>query len=328
VTSTRRSSLARRGRFHVLHFAGHGGVDADGRGFVALSEGGAVARLHADDLGVIFARHPSLRLVVLNSCQGAVAGGAEVGASLATGLLRRGVPAVIAMQFPISDAGAIELSRVLYQELSRGRPPGAALADARRSLHLLDRDRAEWLTPVLYLRGPEGSLFAPPAPRSARWAAAAGAALLLAGAAFAGYRAWWAPRPALRLQVEGKARLDLGPNEERSEAFSLDAARGPREACRGLMYCVRSPTLGFLAVPSNGLLVPPPGRTPLAGEPGKPRPAWTRNVSYDPTRLDSSAWVLWKRRGLDYEPCPSGAVKCADEKKERVCRVLDEEPCF
>jgi hypothetical protein len=88
------------GPWHVLHYIGHGGFDtARGEGNIALAdEAGDAYWLSATELGRLLADQGSLRLVVLNSCEGSRGSGQDVLSSTAATLMRRGIPAVVAMQ--------------------------------------------------------------------------------------------------------------------------------------------------------------------------------------------------------------------------------------
>ena len=62
----------------------------------------------------------SLRLVFLNACETARAAredGLDPFAGVATALVRAGLPAVVAMQRPISDAASIAFSRAVHLRL-------------------------------------------------------------------------------------------------------------------------------------------------------------------------------------------------------------------
>ncbi len=76
---------------------------------------------------------------------------------MAQTLVREGVPAAVAMQAEISDAGAIELARTFYTALAAGRPVDAALTQARVALSVADSP--EWAIPVLFSRSPDNRLF-------------------------------------------------------------------------------------------------------------------------------------------------------------------------
>src|ERR687891_418675 len=75
-----------------------------------------------------------------------------------TGIVLQGIPAVIAMQFEITDAAAIVFSQGFYEALAGGYPVDAALAEARMAI-LADDNDVEWATPVLFMRVPDGRIF-------------------------------------------------------------------------------------------------------------------------------------------------------------------------
>lgn len=152
-----------QGGWHIFHFIGHGGFDSEtGEGVLALGdESGGVYRLAASDLGMLIGDHRSLRLVVLNSCESGRASGGDVFSSTAAVLMRRGVPAVVAMQYDISDAAAIAFARGLYSAVAARLPVDQAVTRARRAIKLTRRNTLEWATPVLYLRSADAAIFAP-----------------------------------------------------------------------------------------------------------------------------------------------------------------------
>lgn len=151
----------RRGPWHVFHFIGHGGFDPSAdEGFVALSdERGTARRLFATQMGRLLANHRSLKLVLLNACEGARGGQVDIFSSTAAVLVRRGLAAVIAMQYEITDRAAIEFSRAFYEALADGVPVDAAVCEARTAISLALNNTVEWGTPVLYTRTPDGMLF-------------------------------------------------------------------------------------------------------------------------------------------------------------------------
>jgi len=109
-------------------------------------------------IGTILHDHPSLRLVVLNSCEGARNSLTDPFAGVAAGLIRQGVPAVVAMQFEITDEAAITFAGEFYAALAGGFPVDAAVAEARKAIYIQPND-IEWGTPVLYMRSSDGVLF-------------------------------------------------------------------------------------------------------------------------------------------------------------------------
>src|SRR6185503_16705930 len=78
-------------------------------------------------------------------------------AGVATNLVRLGIPAVVAMQFEISDEAAITFSSEFYAALVDGLPVDAAVAEARKAMYATSD--VEWATPVLYMRSSNGVLF-------------------------------------------------------------------------------------------------------------------------------------------------------------------------
>jgi hypothetical protein len=126
--------------YHVLHLSCHGGPgvleleDEDGRPCHTTAQA---------LLEPIRETGRPLPLVLLNACHGGVPEGQT--ASFAQALLAGGVPAVLAMQAPVSDGYAIALADAFYRALSDGEllRPSVALAQARRQI---ERDRLAAVT--------------------------------------------------------------------------------------------------------------------------------------------------------------------------------------
>lgn len=162
--------------FHVLHFIGHGVYNPETRqGALLVTDAGGkeVRPLNAERLSGILRNHShSLRLVVLNSCEGARTDGSDAYAGMAQSLTRQGaIPAVVAMQYRITDRAAVNFTHHFYNALAVGNPVEAALSHGRAAIFAEGED-IEWATPVLYLHAESGQLFEPrratppgPAPR-------------------------------------------------------------------------------------------------------------------------------------------------------------------
>ena len=148
--------------YHVLHFTGHGAFDArDKQGKLCFENAvGQSDLIGPQELRPLLIGQRDLRLIVLSACQSAKTSGLNAFDSVATGLLRADLPAVLAMQFSILDDSAIELARVFYAELARGRTPEEALRQTRLALRHLDglrppdARRFDWGVPALYVRAP------------------------------------------------------------------------------------------------------------------------------------------------------------------------------
>ena len=163
--------IAAPDELHVIHYIGHGAYDKRTRGGILALEdaSGAAHEVSGEDLGRFMKDERSLRLVVLNSCEGARASHVDPFSGVATSLLRCGLPAVIGMQAEITDEAAIAFSDRLYTALAQGFPIDAALAQARRAIAAAGKE-VEFGTPVLFMRVSDGRIFnvtevlPPPAP--------------------------------------------------------------------------------------------------------------------------------------------------------------------
>jgi hypothetical protein len=152
--------VLQRGTYHVLHFIGHGGFrESSDEGVVLFEDGaGQSHQVTGEELGILLQDHPTLRLVVLNSCEGARGGVGDPFSGTAQSLVRRRIPAVVAMQFEITDTAALRFSRSFYGALASNYPVDAAVAESRRWIRL-SGNTFEWGTPVLYMLAPDGRLF-------------------------------------------------------------------------------------------------------------------------------------------------------------------------
>lgn len=145
---------------HVLHFMGHGGFDGQG-GFVLFEEPDGTRRTVTDKVLGTLLQAPSLRLVVLAACKGGrsrKAEGSDLLLGMAARLAQRGLPAVVGMQFVVSDRAAARFSEALYQSLARGELLESAVTEGRLAIYREQPEPLEWAAPVLYLRVPEGRL--------------------------------------------------------------------------------------------------------------------------------------------------------------------------
>ncbi len=150
----------RRDQYHIFHFVGHGGFDSQTQSGVLLleDEQGRSRLVSGHYLGALLRDHFSLRLALLNACEGARTSRADPFAGVAQHLVQQGIPAVIAMQFEITDQAAIALAHEFYSALADNYGVDAALAEARKAIYAAGND-IEWGTPVLYMRAQSGQLF-------------------------------------------------------------------------------------------------------------------------------------------------------------------------
>jgi hypothetical protein len=152
--------------YHVLHLSCHGLPGA-----LELEDEEGRAELTSADalLAPIRAAGRPLPLVLLNACHTGVAPGQT--ASLAEALLRGGIPAVVAMQAPVSDHYATSLAKSFYLHLATRETflPSRALAAARKDEEAarlkavqrgapLEETQPEFATAALYVAGEEQTL--------------------------------------------------------------------------------------------------------------------------------------------------------------------------
>ncbi|MBT8137028.1 MAG: CHAT domain-containing protein [Gammaproteobacteria bacterium] len=147
--------------YHVLHYMGHGTHDeSTGVGALVLEDEEQNAKLlDAETLGTFLRNAPTVRLAFLNACDLAKTDEDSPFSGVANRLVMAGLPAVVAMQFPISDEAAIAFARTFYSRLERGVAVDEAVAHGRNAILADQPGSMEWGTPVLYMRTPDGRLF-------------------------------------------------------------------------------------------------------------------------------------------------------------------------
>ena len=161
------------GEWHIFHFIGHGGVEealpgAGASGFVVMvDEDGKPVKKFASDLAMMLSgAKRSLRLIVLNCCESAKVNVGDRFGNPAIGLMKTGwLPAVVAMQFPITDNAAISMSEGFYSALAGNRSIDDAVTYARQFIQ--QKSRVEWGIPVLYMRSSDGRIFNVESPQPA-----------------------------------------------------------------------------------------------------------------------------------------------------------------
>jgi hypothetical protein len=133
---------------HALHVLAHGL-----NGELVLSDGdGKPSTLTAEALATLFTGRQSLRLIVLASCHSGQVIDGNLFGSVATRLVKAGVPAVIAMQYPhVTTEAAVHFSKQFFRTLAEGHNVDVAVNAARQLLASNDLGGREWSSPVLYL---------------------------------------------------------------------------------------------------------------------------------------------------------------------------------
>ncbi len=160
LASMLRAAEAAGNPFHIWHFIGHGRyVPREGATYLAFeSHRGASQMQSGFELGTLLSTHPSLRLAVLNACEGARAAPEDSLTSVGAALVARGLPTAIAMQFSITDAAAVRFAEDFYRALANDGCVNTAVGDARRGIFFMPNE-SEWATPVIISRAEEDVLF-------------------------------------------------------------------------------------------------------------------------------------------------------------------------
>lgn len=179
LKETLETALLKDDPFHVLHFIGHGRFnDAKKEGELLFDDGNKKSLpYNNDDFARLLQKFNSdLRLVVLNSCEGAQPSAVDSYSSVAAKIMQIAeIPSVIAMQFSITDSAAIIFAKYFYTELANGANLDRAIYQARLGIKepqeyvKLGKAKStseEWATPVLYLRSETSQLFDIKIPRA------------------------------------------------------------------------------------------------------------------------------------------------------------------
>ncbi len=157
-----------QGCYQVLHYAGHSNLGGSGGDLYLVSEKtGLTEVLSGDDLAGLLVNN-GIRMAVFNSCRGVYTATADPTSAAETGnlaeaLLRRGVPAVLAMAERIPDDVALTLSRLFYRNLRQRSSIDLSLSRARQGLlSSYGSNQLYWALPILYLHPDFDGYLQPP----------------------------------------------------------------------------------------------------------------------------------------------------------------------
>lgn len=146
----------------IFHFTGHGlnpvlGRSAGGLLLASDPYNRSPVVVTGEQLAPLLVS-AGVRLAVLNACYSGSRTNEAAFGGVATALIRAGVPAVVAMQYPIENSHAEAFDDGFYQALLVGLTIDEAIAEGRRKMHELGL-LSDWGVPVLYSRLAEGNLF-------------------------------------------------------------------------------------------------------------------------------------------------------------------------
>jgi CHAT domain-containing protein len=148
-------------RYTVVHFIGHASFGAEG-GRIALEDEQGDAEMMSDEaFSAFFLGDRSVKVVLLSTCEGGRQSATRALAGLAPQIVARGMPAVIAMAYPVAAETTRLFSRELYHALAQGQPIDAAVQGARRAIAQdVGFDRRDFATPILFMRARDGVILA------------------------------------------------------------------------------------------------------------------------------------------------------------------------
>lgn len=150
------------GDYDIIHFSGHGDY-IEGRGYVGLNRpDGGPDWVHSGAISRLAVNYRSIKLVVLNTCGSGRVSDSQAFQGLAPQMVRFGVPAVVAMQYPLPDDTATIFSREFYKRLCVGEDAGqvdVAMAYARGMLAVLHPHDRSWAAPVVYTHAADGVIY-------------------------------------------------------------------------------------------------------------------------------------------------------------------------
>lgn len=145
-----------QGHYQVLHYAGHSGLGArGGELYLVSNRTGLTEILSGDDLAGLLVNN-GIQMAVFNSCRGAYGDpsdptGDSPDRNLTEALVKRGIPAVLAMAERIPDDVALTLTRLFYRNLNQGYPVDLSLNRARAGLiSAYGSHQLYWALPILY----------------------------------------------------------------------------------------------------------------------------------------------------------------------------------
>lgn len=153
-------------RPHIVHFIGHGRFEKTAGSLGLVDAANTVDWLSANDFFHVFMSWRP-RLVFLQAIESAVSGTEPSFISLADYLVHHGIPAVVTMQFSMTDDNATLFAMGFYEALRDGKAIDQAVQDGRWKICC---SRARWkehsfATPVLFTYHPDAIIQTMPFPQ-------------------------------------------------------------------------------------------------------------------------------------------------------------------
>ncbi|MDX2160167.1 MAG: CHAT domain-containing protein [bacterium] len=152
----------RTGDYQIFHFIGHSDFDpVTQQGVLVFEDPNDLNKgqiITGSSLSRELGEEAPLQLVILNSCRSARRVDQDPFLGIASGIVARGIPAVVAMQFEITDRAAKVFAEEFYRAIAELLPIDSAVSEGRRAIANVVGN-TEWATPVLYMRSQTGVLF-------------------------------------------------------------------------------------------------------------------------------------------------------------------------
>ncbi len=149
---------------HIFHFIGHGQFQASDNeevGQIALVDDVFDEALWVGDsfFSNLFARwQPGI--VVLQACEGGKLSSFQSFSGVASKLVQRNIPVVLAMQYPVRNTTASYFSYKFYECLANDKPVDVAAQEGRNSIATRTQFKgSDFATPMIFMRVQEGYLF-------------------------------------------------------------------------------------------------------------------------------------------------------------------------
>lgn len=163
VTRARFADALITDAYEIIHGSGHGSF-LDGVGYIGLNNtDGSPDWVDGQVMGRFVVNCKSLKLGVLNVCSSGKVDEGRAFQGLAPQLVRSGVPAVVAMQFPLSDDAAMTFAEEFYRRLCMGENSigrvDVAATYARNMLAILYPGDRCFAAPVVYTHAADGVIF-------------------------------------------------------------------------------------------------------------------------------------------------------------------------
>ena len=137
----------------ILHYIGHGDFSND-EGYLMLESSDNQCDKYSSDrvANILNLADNSIQMIILNSCKGAESSSYANFSGVAIRLIQNSIPAVVAMQYNISNQSAIIFSKVFYQAIINGFPIEYSVQKGRQAIfNDIGDSKKDFIIPCLFL---------------------------------------------------------------------------------------------------------------------------------------------------------------------------------